>query len=912
MSYKYFDILQTKSDKRSIKGLKLPNNITVVLISDSHIDISSCCIGVNTGYISDKIDGTAHFLEHLLFLGNEKNKDKNDFYSFLQNTGGIGNAYTKQLSTCYYVNTNNLKLKESLEKLIYFFKNPLFDEDIINSEKNIIDSEHKKNINSDYWIMEELFKKFIINKNYKNFGTGNLESLKNIKKKDIKEFFDNYYCSDNMYVCIVDSIHIDLMIQKYIPILNIIPNKKKIKHDYDLIKLINKNLIIYKSISNYTFLNIYLIFECNEKDNDSSQIVRFLISKIINSKYEKSISYYLIEENLCSDINCSIIDNFDKNIVMNINFSIIKKTKKVILKIIDYFYSFINYLKNINEEDFKKFYENYKVINYLKLKYYKKDNTNNIASNTVENLMYYDKFYCINKKYFFNEFSEELYEKYKNMINTVKLKIITNIDISNNNNNENYETDENYKVKYLLTNLIIKPKKYDFSILNFIIFKNNTFLTGGNDKKLTFNQINKLQSVYYIKSIFNDDFSSFTIIKKNNNLINNKNALILGMYIELIFQKLKYKLEPLKDYDMTIKFECVNNYFIITFSGFNLLIENYIYEFMENIEKKKLFEKENIVKLKKYYNNIIKQYLIKLENEKFIAPYEKTLNKLNKIIFKDINIDKKKEFIKNISFEKFQNYYNKIFCSENEIYISIGNIDPMIIIKNLNKFIINKKINQNISTNKINLNYLFKKNEINKNEKNNCVCSCNVVNEISLIYKNNTIIKEIYENNIIKNKFIYIFISKIINEIMFNKIRTEENFGYIVQCTFYEGYIQNKNIMIICYLIQSTKNIDEIKNKIHEINTFLKELIENTNTIENNFNNMKHNKIEELKNYKFTNLKKQMKFYIENIIYNKYDFNLNETELKTLKKINYNEFKNKFINILNNDLFHITHKSSSP
>ena len=910
MSYKYFDILQTKNDKRTIKGLKLPNNITLVLISDTHIDSSSCCIGVNTGYFSDKIDGTAHFLEHLLFLGNEKNKDKNDFYSFLQNTGGLGNAFTKQLSTCYYINTNSLKLKESLEKLVYFFKKPLLDKDIINSEKNIIDSEHKKNINSDYWIMEELFKKFMINKNYKNFGTGNLESLKNITKQDIQDFFDNNYCSNNMYVCIVDSLPIDLMIKKYVPVLNIIPNKKKIKNDNDEIKLINKNLIIYKSISNYTFLNIHLILQCDEKNNDCSQIGRFLISKIINSKYEKSIAYYLIEENLCSDIDCSIIDNYDKNIVINVNFSIITKTKNVILKIINYFYSFVEFLKNINEEDFKKFYENYKVINYLKLKYYKKENTNNIASNTVENLMYYNKFYCINKKYYFDEYTKELYEKYKHMINTVKLKIITNINISNNKN-EKYEIDEHYKVKYLLTNLVIKPKKYDFSILNFIIFKNNTFLTGGNNKKLIFNKINDLQSVYYTKSMFNDDFSSFTIIKKNNNLISNKNALILGMYNELIFQKLKYKLEPLKDYDMHIKTECINNYFIITFSGFNLLIENYIYEFMENLKKENLFEKQSISKLKNYYDNIIKQYLIKLDNEKFIAPYEKTLNKLNKIIFKDTNIDKKKEFVKNMTFEEFQKYYETIFCSENEIYISIGNLDPLPIIKNLDKFIINKKINQNIKNNNINLNYLFKKNEINKNEKNNCVCSCNIVNEVSLIYKNNTIIKEIYENNIIKNKFIYIFISKIINEIMFNKVRTEENFGYIVQCSFYEGFLQNKNIMIICYLIQSAKNINEIKNKIHEINDFLKELLENTNTIENTFNNMKHNKIEELKNYKFTNLKKQMKFYIENIVYNKYDFDLNETELKILKNINYNDLKKKFINMLKDELFHITYKSSN-
>ena len=73
MIYKSFDILQTKNDKREIKGFKLDNNITVVLISDEKLSKSSCCVGVHTGYSSDEFSGTAHFLEHLLFLGNKKN-----------------------------------------------------------------------------------------------------------------------------------------------------------------------------------------------------------------------------------------------------------------------------------------------------------------------------------------------------------------------------------------------------------------------------------------------------------------------------------------------------------------------------------------------------------------------------------------------------------------------------------------------------------------------------------------------------------------------------------------------------------------------------------------------------------------------------------------------------------------------
>ena len=41
MAYKSFDILQTQNDKREIKGFKLDNNITAVLISDKKLSKSS-------------------------------------------------------------------------------------------------------------------------------------------------------------------------------------------------------------------------------------------------------------------------------------------------------------------------------------------------------------------------------------------------------------------------------------------------------------------------------------------------------------------------------------------------------------------------------------------------------------------------------------------------------------------------------------------------------------------------------------------------------------------------------------------------------------------------------------------------------------------------------------------------------
>ena len=104
---------------------------------------------------------------------------------------------------------------------IYFFREPLLDMKHINSEMEIIDSEHKKNILSDHWIMDDIFQKFMINgSKYKKFGTGNMDSLKDIKKEDILKFYNKYYTTDNLYICISDTCNIDKMINDYVKYFN--------------------------------------------------------------------------------------------------------------------------------------------------------------------------------------------------------------------------------------------------------------------------------------------------------------------------------------------------------------------------------------------------------------------------------------------------------------------------------------------------------------------------------------------------------------------------------------------------------------------------------------------------------------------------------------------------------------------
>ncbi|CAM9265328.1 unnamed protein product, partial [Discosporangium mesarthrocarpum] len=68
----------------------------VVLIHDPETDKEAAAMDVRVGQSSDPphLQGTAHFCEHMLFLGTGKYPDENCYNAFLNSHGGSSNAYT--------------------------------------------------------------------------------------------------------------------------------------------------------------------------------------------------------------------------------------------------------------------------------------------------------------------------------------------------------------------------------------------------------------------------------------------------------------------------------------------------------------------------------------------------------------------------------------------------------------------------------------------------------------------------------------------------------------------------------------------------------------------------------------------------------------------------------------------------
>ena len=78
-------IIKSQCDKRIYRHLKLTNGMRCILIADDEADKSAASLDVKVGCALDPkpLYGTAHFLEHMLFMGSAQYPSENEYSQFI-------------------------------------------------------------------------------------------------------------------------------------------------------------------------------------------------------------------------------------------------------------------------------------------------------------------------------------------------------------------------------------------------------------------------------------------------------------------------------------------------------------------------------------------------------------------------------------------------------------------------------------------------------------------------------------------------------------------------------------------------------------------------------------------------------------------------------------------------------------
>lgn len=946
-SLKYFDIDLPINDKRDIRGLTLNNGINIVLISDPNTKMSSCSIGVHAGYLEDKFEGTAHFLEHLLFMGSSKFPEQNMYHSYIQNSGGIDNAFTGDNITCYFLELESEFMEKGVEMLSWFFREPLLDMKHINSEREIINSEHQKNILSDMWIMDDIFKKFIIKSKYSNFGTGNSESLKDITKNDIMDFYNMYYTTDNMYVCIVDNDDIKTMNKKYLKFFEDIPDKKYVGDSDRFLKtkleMIDDNIIIFKSISQYNFLNYYIILSCNEHNQIDAQLINFL-SYLIGSEYTNSFSYFLKENDIARTVRTNVDYFYDNDAIISIGITLINDNIDNLDQIGIYLNSLLNALSELQEENFKQLYDNYRKINLLHSLYSNKLSASEVSNDVIDNLIKGENCLCVIRKNAVPEFDTHVYNKFKELLDNVEIKITTNLNIEKRKESE-FLISEHYKTKYYITTykLKITSAKMDYNFNNLIFYpdmsiKTDIISTSIDKKKLP--QLiyrNEIRNVYLLEhNKYEKPIMNISIIRKNPNFIYKHHNLIISIYKSMCLRILNYYLDTNSKYKMYFSMYISDEYIVYNFNGLDYLMKKFINDI---VNKTSFYSIVSNSLSKKYFKDIKRDIVDSLINLKYDSPYLLCLRYFSIILSKDFMPTEAIKYIEKLKYETFLEQLDKLLLFSKEDFIIIGNLKscPDVFLcddhfqKNaieyvdlltLNNLRYNTEETQLThmmkfksdeveqteesaelidEQNKIysELNYILGKQEFNPKEINNCLIDCYLVKKYQLKLLDDIIEKKQLKD-IFKDKLIFGIISDLINEPLFDKIRTIDKLGYIVKSTLKYHTYNNEALIFICYIIQSEHKLKNIYKSVDTFNeNFYKDFKKNKGKFEELFINLKKSKIMELEKNP-TDLDEECSIYLSSIV-NKYGiFNYLDLNLEILKEITFSNLSEYIVDMFDN------------
>ncbi|ESP94900.1 insulinase family protein [Pseudoalteromonas luteoviolacea] len=205
----------SNNDNKQYKHITLDNGLRVLLITDSSCEKSAASLAINIGHFDDPVgrQGMAHFIEHMLFLGTEQYPIKGEFSQVVSQSGGNSNAWTGTEHTCYFFDCLANKFDSLLSRFADFFIAPLFEQSALNDERNAIDAEFNLKVKDDNRRIIQAHKETANPAHpFTKFSVGNHDTLGDSHgdiRQEIIDFFNNNYQAQWMTLVLAGPQHLD-------------------------------------------------------------------------------------------------------------------------------------------------------------------------------------------------------------------------------------------------------------------------------------------------------------------------------------------------------------------------------------------------------------------------------------------------------------------------------------------------------------------------------------------------------------------------------------------------------------------------------------------------------------------------------------------------------------------------------
>ena len=187
---------------------KLNNGIRVVMEEIPYVNSVSIGMIINNGSVNEDkhLNGVSHFIEHMLFKGTI-NRTAKVLAESIDNIGGQINAFTGSEYTCFYVKVLDNHLPIAIEILSDMLNNSKFDHNDIEKEKGVIFEEINMYLDSPEDIVYDVLSEIMFENTPLALPVlGSYETVNNLNREMILEYYKKHYTSENMVISVVGNL----------------------------------------------------------------------------------------------------------------------------------------------------------------------------------------------------------------------------------------------------------------------------------------------------------------------------------------------------------------------------------------------------------------------------------------------------------------------------------------------------------------------------------------------------------------------------------------------------------------------------------------------------------------------------------------------------------------------------------
>ena len=200
---------KTQTQGLQVSEFKLANGLEVVVIPDRRTPVVTHMVWYRIGSADETPgkSGLAHFLEHLMFKGTEKNP-AGRFSTVVATIGGQENAFTSQDYTAYFQRVT----KENLEQVMTFEADRmtglrLTDEVVLPEREDVIEERRTRTDNDPgAQLAEALSAALYVNHPYGRPIIGWMHEIRQLSRENALDFYKRFYTPNNAVLILAGDI----------------------------------------------------------------------------------------------------------------------------------------------------------------------------------------------------------------------------------------------------------------------------------------------------------------------------------------------------------------------------------------------------------------------------------------------------------------------------------------------------------------------------------------------------------------------------------------------------------------------------------------------------------------------------------------------------------------------------------